>query len=858
MDMSPIAQAILVYAVLAIGVLITALTGAAQLRELPRALEGKASDALSRRGFLAASVGMGSVGGSMLALELGGPGAIAWMWVASLLGMALIYAEVRLSVRLELKRRKQRRDDDAPVQADAAAVLTEYLPAPLGRPLAALFCLALMIFGVSAGAVLQTQQSAFILEGLMVDPSWVVMSLAGVAAIGMAVPRLRTLVAAIGPVAVALYVVALVLIIARAPGSPGEALASILGGFTGSDAALGGAAGGGVLIALQAGFLRATLATEAGLGSSGFTPEADRARDPERTAASVMLVPLVSGALVPTITALAVLTTAPSALRIDEPGERRPAADARVASEAELEELAELFADGDVTQLDEADALKVQAAWIPLELPQSRGTAGSLQTGQTVILPTDVAIEADASADAAGLRRDHVYPMVMRSSPRGTKMPVKEGINKIIIRYGPEAEGITEVVFRDKDPKRRNLAAYDIRVAVTTEVAGPENAQWMSLTPVDEDIDLYRLSKVRDGPYVVYGDFTFGARIVRMFHQKWGNHDAVVAADQNEWRPLSLRTTVESPSYRGPYLDDGSARPPVAMVAREGFDAPIGSRLPVELRSPSRGLDVGQLLASGEYITPPWRFLMDTTHAVLRHKTDPAQDIRIPVTVEFRNGYLHFLSGDPKTADFAKAARWRDYTGPYLDAPAYAFDVEVHSAVRVPASQAYLDRKGLERQGLTSPYAERRALVAVHPELEAMGSRRELYDPHPAEVAPFMDGPYLSASGRITVGANHLAAAAAHGLDHGGDILLGVCVLILALTTMVAWSSYGARAADFVFGQGAGIGYRVVFVIGSILAVGASAQSILRVADHAMIVLVVLNGVALILGTLQVRKEGRK
>ena len=48
---------------------------------------------------------MGSIGGSIVALEVGGPGAIGWMWVASILGMALIYADVLFAVRLRRGRR---------------------------------------------------------------------------------------------------------------------------------------------------------------------------------------------------------------------------------------------------------------------------------------------------------------------------------------------------------------------------------------------------------------------------------------------------------------------------------------------------------------------------------------------------------------------------------------------------------------------------------------------------------------------------------------------------------------------------------------------------------------------------------
>jgi hypothetical protein len=76
--------------------------------------------------------------------------------------------------------------------------------------------------------------------------------------------------------------------------------------------------------------------------------------------------------------------------RIDEPAERRPAADEHEASPSELDELARALArpgtKPSVDALLVEDRKRVVALWAPLERPQSRGTAASLQTGQTVVL----------------------------------------------------------------------------------------------------------------------------------------------------------------------------------------------------------------------------------------------------------------------------------------------------------------------------------------------------------------------------------------------------------------------------------------------------------------------------------------
>jgi Na+/alanine symporter len=73
---------------------------------------------------------------------------------------------------------------------------------------------------------------------------------------------------------------------------------------------------------------------------------------------------------------------------------------------------------------------------------------------------------------------------------------------------------------------------------------------------------------------------------------------------------------------------------------------------------------------------------------------------------------------------------------------------------------------------------------------------------------------------------------------------------------MIAWSSYGARAADFVFGRGGGIGFRVVFVIAGLAGATLTVLPIIRVADYAMLGLVLLNGFGLVL--LLWRSRGEK
>jgi hypothetical protein len=552
------------------------------------------------------------------------------------------------------------------------------------------------------------------------------------------------------------------------------------------------------------------------------------------------------------LTVLVTLVSSPwVGQRLDEPGERLGAPDEREADDAELPELADAFSSGDLTRLASGERKRVVALWAPLERPQSRGTAASLQAGQTLVLPVD-AIAPEGSSGEQGLLEGHVYPMVLRASPRGMKIAISEDDKRsILLGYAEETAVIREVVFRDRNAERGKHIAYDLRVPVENRVYEASGRKFVRLTPIG-DVDFARLSRLRDGPYVVFGDFHFEARVVKMFQTDWGVHHALIEAEPNPGRPLSLRTAVSSGAFRGPYYDNGEARPPVAMVAREQFDAPIGARIEVEYRPPSRGLAFGHLLTSGELVTPPWRFLAETRNVIVRHKTDPTQDMLIPVTSKLIDGKLSFVSARKDIADFAKVDRWANYTGPYLLPPPYRFEVEVHSGVRFPASSSYLSRLGLERNSMAGPLSERRTLIAVHPLGEPSGSHGELYDPHPAEVAPFMDGPWVTGVGLARVGWG------ARMGNPGNQLLLSISVLLLALTTMIAWSGYGARAAEFVFGRGGGLGFRVVFVLAGLTGATLTLLPILRVADYAMLGLVLLNGLALVLLLLRSRAETSK
>src|SRR5690606_25623701 len=87
---------------------------------------------------LAATVGMGNISGVAVAIAVGGPGAIFWMWVSAVVGMATKYFTCTLAILY------RGRDSRGEVQGGPMYVITEGL-GPKWKPLASFFCVAGLI-----------------------------------------------------------------------------------------------------------------------------------------------------------------------------------------------------------------------------------------------------------------------------------------------------------------------------------------------------------------------------------------------------------------------------------------------------------------------------------------------------------------------------------------------------------------------------------------------------------------------------------------------------------------------------------------------------------------------------------------
>lgn len=279
------------------------------LRVQDNAAEGQISSFEALTSAIAATVGMGNIAGVAVALSIGGPGAIFWMWISAVVGMATKFFEGTLAVMFK------GRDDAGEVQGGPMYIITE----GLGRkwkPLAVFFS----VFGlIGTLCVMQSNQLTESVTTLFFAPESNTASLRLIIGIVICVTvstvilggikRISRIASRMVPLMVALYFLLVFYIMIRhASLVPGVFRDIFTGAFT-PRGALGGGIGSIITIALT-GVRRAALVNEAGVGTASMMHGASRNNEPVREGLVAMLGPSIDSGLICTLTAVAILTGA--------------------------------------------------------------------------------------------------------------------------------------------------------------------------------------------------------------------------------------------------------------------------------------------------------------------------------------------------------------------------------------------------------------------------------------------------------------------------------------------------------------------------------------------------------------------
>ena len=310
------------YVIVGTGVLFTIWSGFCQYRALthgPAVVRGAYDDpddpgAINHFQALAtalsATVGLGNIGGVALAIALGGPGAVFWMWVVGLLGMAIKMTEVTLSMLY-----RNTDDPDNPHGGPmwvAEKALSRVNWPRLGRAIGIVFCLSMLVSTATGGNMFQAWNIGEITQTYYGVPSWVsgivLAVIVGVVIIG-GIRRIGRFAATVVPLMVLLYVIAGTWVLAANFSSIPQMFALIVESAFSPAAATGAFVGGSMFFAFQIGMKRAIFSNEAGQGSSPMVHAAAKTDEPVREGIVGGLEPFIDTIVVCTFTALIILST---------------------------------------------------------------------------------------------------------------------------------------------------------------------------------------------------------------------------------------------------------------------------------------------------------------------------------------------------------------------------------------------------------------------------------------------------------------------------------------------------------------------------------------------------------------------
>ena len=259
---------------------------------------------------LAATVGMGNISGVAVAIAVGGPGAVFWMWVSAIVGMATKFFTCTLSVMY------RGYDSEGHLQGGTMYIITEGL-GKKWKPLAGLFAVA-GLFGplpiFQANQVTQIVRDFLLIPNGISDPNNhfntdLLSGLVILAAVSLVIfggiKRIGKVASKMVPAMVVLYVGSVAYILLVHVDVLGEYLLLIVTDAFTATSVIGGAVGALIITGVR----RAAFSNEAGIGTATLAHGAAKTKEPVREGLVAMMGPFIDTLVVCTMTALAILVT---------------------------------------------------------------------------------------------------------------------------------------------------------------------------------------------------------------------------------------------------------------------------------------------------------------------------------------------------------------------------------------------------------------------------------------------------------------------------------------------------------------------------------------------------------------------
>jgi AGCS family alanine or glycine:cation symporter len=252
---------------------------------------------------LSATVGTGNIAGVATAIAIGGPGALFWMWITGLVGMATKYGEAVLAVKYRIKDEK----------GEMSGGPMYYIANGLGwKWLGALFAIFAAIAAFGIGNMVQSNSVADAVEATFHVPFYVtgiiLMILTAMVVLG-GIKSIGRITGVVVPIMIVFYMGGcLIILLLNITGIPAALTLVVKEAFT-PTAASGGFAGATVMLAIRMGVSRGVFSNESGLGSAPIAAAAAQTKHPVLQALVSMTQTFIDTIIVCTMTGLVLILT---------------------------------------------------------------------------------------------------------------------------------------------------------------------------------------------------------------------------------------------------------------------------------------------------------------------------------------------------------------------------------------------------------------------------------------------------------------------------------------------------------------------------------------------------------------------
>ncbi len=266
--------------------------------------EGEISPIAALFTALSATIGTGNIAGVATAITLGGPGAVFWMWMTAVVGMATKYSEALLAVRF--------REVDERGQHVGGPMY--YIKNGMGKNwvwLAWAFAILTAIAAPGTGNLVQANGVSALFRDNMNIATWqtgLVMAILVFMVIMGGVKSIAKVASFLVPIMALFYIGGALIVLATNASLVPAAFMQIIHDAFNPSAAAGGFIGASVMVAMSQGANRGSFSNEAGLGSAAIAHASANTNDPVRQGTIAMLGTFIDTLVVCTMTALVILT----------------------------------------------------------------------------------------------------------------------------------------------------------------------------------------------------------------------------------------------------------------------------------------------------------------------------------------------------------------------------------------------------------------------------------------------------------------------------------------------------------------------------------------------------------------------